>query len=55
MLETGKAGIPKSFDEARGLVVSDYQLLLEEKWLEGLKKKYPVKLNQSEWQRLLRQ
>lgn len=36
----------RSFEEARGLVINDYQVLLEEEWLKRLKKKYPVKLNE---------
>jgi peptidyl-prolyl cis-trans isomerase SurA len=39
----------RSFDEARGLVINDYQQQLEEKWLAELKKKYPVKINQEVW------
>jgi peptidyl-prolyl cis-trans isomerase SurA len=35
----------RSFDEAKGLVINDYQLLLEEQWMNQLKKKYPVKVN----------
>jgi peptidyl-prolyl cis-trans isomerase SurA len=35
----------RSFEEARGLVINDYQLLLEEQWMNQLKKKYPVKVN----------
>lgn len=35
----------KNFDEARGLVINDYQLQLEKAWLENLKKQYPVKVN----------
>ncbi len=37
---------PRSFTEARGLVINDYQNELEEKWITELKKKYPVTINQ---------
>lgn len=37
---------PKSFREAKGLVTSDYQVELEEQWMEKLHKKYPVKINE---------
>jgi peptidyl-prolyl cis-trans isomerase SurA len=36
----------RSFEEAKGLVINDYQLLMEEKWINQLKKKYPVKVNE---------
>lgn len=36
----------KELDEARGLVTSDYQNYLEDKWVEELKQKYPVSVNQ---------
>jgi peptidyl-prolyl cis-trans isomerase SurA len=36
----------RSFEEARGLVINDYQNELEQKWLTSLKKKYPVKVNE---------
>ena len=35
----------KSFEEARGLVINDYQEELEKAWLNNLKKSYPVKIN----------
>lgn len=44
----------RSFEDARGFVINDYQQILEEKWLTELKKKYPVKLNQPVWNKLLR-
>jgi peptidyl-prolyl cis-trans isomerase SurA len=36
----------RSFTEARGLVINDYQIVLEEKWNEALRKKYPVMIDQ---------
>jgi peptidyl-prolyl cis-trans isomerase SurA len=44
---------PRTFEEARGLVINDYQNLLEENWIQQLKKKYPVKINQKVFQSLL--
>jgi len=44
----------RSFDEARGFVINDYQQILETKWIEGLKKKYPVKVNDTLWQGLVK-
>ncbi|MEP7141885.1 MAG: peptidylprolyl isomerase [Ferruginibacter sp.] len=44
----------RSFDEAKGLVINDYQSFLEEKWIEELKKKYPVKVNDAVFQSLLK-
>lgn len=37
----------RSFDEARGMVINDYQQLLESNWLTELKKKYPIKINEA--------
>jgi len=37
---------PKSLEEARGSVLADYQNHLEEQWLEQLKEKYSVKVNE---------
>jgi peptidyl-prolyl cis-trans isomerase SurA len=36
---------PMSFEEARPAIISDYQGDLEKRWIEDLKKKYPVKVN----------
>lgn len=37
---------PRSFEEARGLVMNDYQQQLEEEWMKKLRKKYPVVIDQ---------
>lgn len=37
--------MPKSLDEARGLAISDYQNYLDSQWIETLRKKYPVIVN----------
>jgi peptidyl-prolyl cis-trans isomerase SurA len=42
----------RSFTDARGLLVNDYQVLLEKQWIAELKKKYAVKINQPVWQQL---
>lgn len=37
---------PKLLNEARGLITADYQTYLEEKWIEELRTKYKVEVNQ---------
>jgi peptidyl-prolyl cis-trans isomerase SurA len=37
---------PRNFADARGLVINDYQTELEKNWIEQLKKKYPVTINE---------
>ncbi len=44
----------REFEEAKGLVINDYQFVLEELWLKELRKKYPVKLNEPVLQSLLK-
>lgn len=36
---------PKSFEESKAQVISDYQDDIERKWMERLRQKYPVKIN----------
>jgi len=37
---------PKTLDEAKGLVTADYQTYLEKEWIEVLRKKYVVTVNE---------
>ncbi len=39
----------RSFNDAKGLLINDYQQVLEKKWLDDLQKKYPVKYNDAVW------
>jgi len=38
--------VPRSFSEARGIVINDYQSFMEDNWIAELKKKYPIKVNE---------
>ena len=49
-----EANLQRNFEEAKGLVINDYQNILEERWISELKKKYPVKVNESVFQSLLK-
>jgi peptidyl-prolyl cis-trans isomerase SurA len=44
----------KSLDEARGYVIADYQDYLEAQWVEGLREEYPVKVNQTVFDSLIK-
>jgi peptidyl-prolyl cis-trans isomerase SurA len=37
----------RSFEDARGMVITDYQQVLEDYWIKELKNKYPVKVNEA--------
>ena len=37
----------RNFVEARGLVINDYQNILEQKWVESLRKKYMITVNEA--------
>ncbi|HMO61178.1 MAG TPA: peptidylprolyl isomerase [Ferruginibacter sp.] len=54
ILKLYPAGEQRSFNEARGLVINDYQNLLEEKWVQELQKKYPVKVNEAVFKSMLK-
>jgi peptidyl-prolyl cis-trans isomerase SurA len=38
--------MPKSLEEARGIITADYQNYLEEEWIKELKSRYPVFVNE---------
>lgn len=42
----------KTFAEARGTVINEYQTMLEKQWLAQLRQKYPVKVNEDEIRKL---
>ena len=46
ILKKVKAPEPKQLDEARGQITSDYQNYLEKEWIEELKAKYPVEVDE---------
>ena len=45
----------KTFAEARGTVINDYQAMLEKQWLAQLRQTYPVKVNEDEIQKLVKE
>lgn len=45
---------PRTFAEARGAVINDYQAFLERQFMAGLRQKYPVQVNEEELKRLLK-
>lgn len=53
ILKTYPENQPRTFIDARGLVISDYQNFLEKKWIEELKKKYPINVNEKVLQSVL--
>lgn len=45
---------PKELNETRGYVISDYQNYLEKEWLDTLKSKYKIELNNDVFQSLIK-
>ncbi len=48
------AGELRDFENSRGAVINDYQTVIENKWLNELRKKYPVKINESVFQSIIK-
>lgn len=48
-------GQQRSFDQSKGMVINDYQNVIEKKWLDELKLKYPVKVNEALLQTIIKQ
>jgi peptidyl-prolyl cis-trans isomerase SurA len=46
ILKTYPASLPRNFNDAKGLVINDYQAELDKQWIAELKKKYPVKVDE---------
>ena len=44
----------KTFEEARGLAISDYQSYLESEWIKQLRAKYPVVIHEEEVKKLVK-
>jgi len=55
LLRTYPANQHRNFEDARGLIIDDYQNVLEKKWIKDLRKKYPHKINESEFQLILKE
>jgi len=52
ILKTYPANMPRNYSEAKGLVINDYQVELEKKWVAELKKKYPVTVDEKVFQQI---
>lgn len=48
------AKMPRTFEEARSMVINKYQEQLEDNWMKELVAKYPVKINTTVFQSLLK-
>ena len=44
----------RDFEDARGMIINDYQNYLEQEWIDQLQKKYPVKVNEAVLDALLK-
>jgi peptidyl-prolyl cis-trans isomerase SurA len=46
VLKTYPPNLPRNYNDAKGLVINDYQAELDKQWITELKKKYPVKIDE---------
>ncbi|MES2645697.1 MAG: peptidylprolyl isomerase [Bacteroidota bacterium] len=53
VLQLLPANEQRSFEDARGFVINDYQQILEQRWINNLKNKYPVRINKNVFNTLL--
>lgn len=53
-LQKYEAGEQRNFEDAKGLVINDYQGMLEKEWIAELRRKYPVKINETLLKELLK-
>jgi peptidyl-prolyl cis-trans isomerase SurA len=42
-----ESGLQRSFEDSKGLLINDYQPIIEKKWMDELHKKYPVKIDEA--------
>jgi peptidyl-prolyl cis-trans isomerase SurA len=54
ILKLYPGGEQRNFEDARGLVINDYQNYLEQNWITQLKKQYPVEINEKVFKHLLK-
>ena len=54
ILKTYPQGMPRNYEDAKGLVINDYQAELEKRWVAELKKKYPVTVDEKVWSDLVK-
>jgi peptidyl-prolyl cis-trans isomerase SurA len=54
IIRVNRQPLQRSFAEARGMVINDYQSVLEEQWNQALRRKYPVKINEQTLKAILK-
>jgi peptidyl-prolyl cis-trans isomerase SurA len=53
IIKTYPQSMQRSYNEAKGLVINDYQAILEEQWIKQLRAKYPVVIDQAVWNKIV--